>query len=251
MKHCLYVVPLCWSALIAACRSAPPEPTSEQKNEPKAAEPKAPPQSSLEDQRAAAGEAPRAGSDPLAGKFSLAQATQGLAGKGKLVAELLTDKGKLECELLDDKAPITVANFVGLARGIRPWKSPSGEWVKKPAYDGTVFHRVIKGFMIQGGDPEGSGSGEPGYVIPDEVWGGAHHDEPGLLCMANRGRNTNGAQFFILDGSAPHLDGGYTIFGRCKPVSVVRDIASVPVRGDKAVEPPKIQSVSIRRQGKN
>ena len=129
--------------------------------------------------------------DPVKGKFTLEDATKGLAGTGKLFAELKTDKGTLECELYPDKAPITVATFVGLARGTRPWKTPGGEWVTKPLYDGTPFHRIIKGFMIQGGDPKGNGSGDPGFVIPDEIWPGAHHDEIGQICMANRGPNTN------------------------------------------------------------
>src|SRR5690606_29353807 len=155
----------------------------------------------------------KGGGDPLGGKFTLADATQGLPATGKLVAEIETDQGTLSCELYDDKAPITVANFVGLARGLRPFKDPrTGEWVKRPAYDGTVFHRIIKGFMIQGGDPTGTGRGEPGYVIPDEIWEGSKHDQRGLLCMANRGKDTNGMQFFITDAAKPHLDGGYTIF---------------------------------------
>jgi peptidyl-prolyl cis-trans isomerase A (cyclophilin A) len=184
--------------------------------------------------------------DPLGGRFTLEQATAGLAGKGTLTADITTSLGKLECELYEDRAPITVANFVGLARGLRPWKSPQGEWVKKPGYDGTSFHRVIRGFMIQGGDPEGSGKGEPGYVIPDEVWDNAYHSERGLLCMANRGPNTNGMQFFIMDGSAPHLDGGYTIFGKCGPDAVIEKLAGVEVKGDRAVTPPKIVRVAGR-----
>jgi peptidyl-prolyl cis-trans isomerase A (cyclophilin A) len=102
--------------------------------------------------------------------------------------------------------------------------------------------------MIQGGDPKGTGGGEPGYVIPDEIWQGARHDQRGLLCMANRGKNTNGMQFFVLDGVAAHLDGGYTIFGKCAPESVVEALASVEVRGDRAVSPPKIEKVSVRRK---
>ncbi len=185
--------------------------------------------------------------DPLHGKFTLADATKGLKGKGELLADIVTDKGKLTCTLYDKRAPITVANFIGLARGIRPWKTPDGKWVKKPAYDGTTFHRIIKGFMIQGGDPAGNGTGEPGYVIPDEVWKGATHDTEGQLCMANRGPNTNGQQFFIMDGSAKHLDGGYTIFGMCKPDSVIDDLANVPVHGDRADSPPAIKKVVVRR----
>ena len=164
------------------------------------------------------------------------------------MATIETDLGSLDCKLFEDKAPITVANFVGLARGVRPWKEPqTGQWVKKPAYDGTIFHRVIKGFMIQGGDPKGTGSGEPGYVIPDEIWENALHDRPGLLCMANRGPNTNGAQFFITDALAKHLDGGYTIFGECGPEEMVHKLASVEVQGERPKNPPKIKTVTIRR----
>jgi peptidyl-prolyl cis-trans isomerase A (cyclophilin A) len=185
--------------------------------------------------------------DPAKGVFTMADATKGLAGKGQITATLQTDKGNLKCELWPDKAPITVANFVGLARGLRPWKNPAGEWVKKPLYDGTPFHRIIRGFMIQGGDPKGNGSGDPGFVIPDEVWEGAHHDQRGLICMANRGPNTNGSQFFIMDGEAKHLDGGYTIFGKCSPESVVEAIAGSQTEGDRAVNPPKIKKVVVER----
>lgn len=185
--------------------------------------------------------------DPVKGKFTLADATKGLPGKGALRAEIQTALGKLSCELYEDKAPITVANFVGLARGLRPWKAPDGKWVKKPAYDGTTFHRVVKGFMIQGGDAKGNGTGDPGYVIPDEIWEGARHDQRGLLCMANKGPNTNGMQFFITDAAAAHLDGGYTIFGKCGPDDVIEKLASVPTAGDRAIDPPKIEKVKVVR----
>jgi peptidyl-prolyl cis-trans isomerase A (cyclophilin A) len=101
--------------------------------------------------------------------------------------------------------------------------------------------------MIQGGDPLGTGAGEPGYVIPDEIWPGAKHDQRGLLCMANRGPNTNGMQFFITDAAARHLDSGYTIFGKCGPDATIEKIASADVRGDRAVNPPKIERVTVRR----
>lgn len=188
------------------------------------------------------------GDDPLAGKWTLKDATKDFPGTGTLVAALETSAGKIECKLLADKAPNTVANFVGLATGQRPWKKPgTSKWIKKRAYDGTVFHRTIAGFMIQGGDPKADGSGEPGYVIADEIWDGAKHNRAGLLCMANRGPNTNGAQFFITDAAAPHLDGNYTIFGECEPVSVVHDIATAPGRGEHPVNPVVIQSVKISR----
>jgi len=187
--------------------------------------------------------------DPLHGDFSLEQATAGLPGEGPLVAVIRTDHGDLRCELLADLAPRNVANFVGLARGVRPFKDPrTARWVKRPAYDGTTFHRIIAGFMIQGGDPKGDGTGEPGYVLPDEIWEGALHDRRGLLCTANRGPNTNGMQFFVTDGAATHLDGGFTIFGRCAPDAVIASIARAsPDVLSASIAPPRIDSVRIER----
>lgn len=251
--------------LLAACEEPPPEPEPVARPATPAATPSAavgraapataapvtpPPPAKRKIEAKPVAEVKPSEDDPLKGKFSLADATKGLTGKGALVAEIKTDKGTLSCTLFEDKAPITVANFVGLARGLRPWKTPAGKWEKKPGYDGTTFHRVVKGFMIQGGDPAGTGAGEPGYVIPDEVWEDAHHDQRGLLCMANRGPNTNGMQFFVMDGVASHLDGGYTIFGKCEPDSVIEALASVPVRGERAVTPPKIEKVTIKRVAK-
>jgi peptidyl-prolyl cis-trans isomerase A (cyclophilin A) len=188
---------------------------------------------------------PTAG-DPTAGKFGMEDALKGLSGEGeKLFADIKTSAGTLECELWPDKAPLTVANFVGLARGTRAWKKDD-KWVTQPLYDGTVFHRIIKGFMIQGGDPNGDGSGGPGYVIPDEIWGG-NHDQRGLICMANRGPDTNGSQFFIMDGTAPHLDQSYTIFGKCGPDALIEKIANTPTKFDRAIDPPKIEKVVVRR----
>ncbi len=233
MRHAYPCAVLTAAIALAACRSSPPEP---QRSSPPApsATPVVPP-------AAPAG-------DPLNGKFSLVDATAGIDGEGELVATIKTGLGALDCRLYEDRAPLTVANFVGLARGLRPFRGPGGDWVKRPAYDDGVFHRVVKGFMIQGGDWQKTGKGDPGYVVPDEIWPDARHDRRGLLCMANRGRNTNGAQFFITDGAAPHLDGGYTIFGDCGPDSVIEAIASVPVRGDRPEEPPAIQSVTVARR---
>ena len=139
--------------------------------------------------------------------------------------------GTFTCELYDKQAPKTVANFVGLARGLRPWKDPkTGQWVeKKPYYDGLIFHRVIPTFMIQGGDPEGTGTGGPGYAFEDETGSGLAFDKPGLLAMANKGRgtSTNGSQFFITEGTPTHLNGGHTIFGLCDPASLVSKITAV------------------------
>lgn len=187
--------------------------------------------------------------EKVSGPIDLKTATNGIAGTGALVADLETDKGKITCKLFDDKAPKAVANFVGLARGLQPFQDPAtGKWIRRAAYDGVVFHRIIKGFMIQGGDPTGSGTGDPGYVFSDEVWPGAKHDKPGLLCMANKGPNTNGMQFFITDGAAAWLDGGYTIFGECSPVDTVHAIANVPVAGEKPLSKPVISKVTIRRE---
>jgi peptidyl-prolyl cis-trans isomerase A (cyclophilin A) len=241
---------------LTACDSKPSEPVSSAQ----AATPPPPSAAAAADNtppptpRSYPGSARPRGADPLMGKWSLADATADIKGSGALIATLDTSKGKLTCSLLEEKAPVTVANFVGLATGKRAWLDPaSGQWVNRPAYDGTTFHRIIKDFMIQGGDPKGDGSGEPGYVIPDELWQGSTHDRAGLLCMANRGPNTNGAQFFITDSSGPsvknldHLN-SYTIFGECAPVDGVHAIANVQTGPrDKPVVPVVINSVKVAR----
>ncbi|CAN5890280.1 hypothetical protein BH11MYX4_BH11MYX4_60510 [soil metagenome] len=232
--------------LVGACKSPPaelepaqnnPTTTTSQTNAPKAADTPTNPS--------------KKGGDPLDGSFSLADATKDLKGNGSIVAKIETSKGTLQCKLFDDKAPVTVANFIGLATGKRAWKDPSGQWVNQPAYAGPGFQRIVKGLMIQGGDARGNSSGEPGYVIKDELWEGAKHDRAGLLCMANRGPNTNGAQFFITDAAAAHLDTSYTIFGECAPVEVVHDIANTPTSpGDKPQTPVSIKSITITRDEK-
>jgi peptidyl-prolyl cis-trans isomerase A (cyclophilin A) len=248
-----------------ACNTTPSEPPAPTPAAPKASAPTttsaenaAPSSSAAASASASASSAPppagdggvvqHGGADPLAGKFTLADATKGLKASGPITAAIDTSNGQISCKLYDDKAPNTVANFVGLARGTRPWKDPHGDWVKRPAYDGTTFHRIIKGFIIQGGDPVGNGTGEPGYVIKDELWPGAKHDRAGLLCMANRGHDTNGQQFFITDAAAAHLDGNYTIFGECSPEQTVHDIASVALMGEKPVTPVTIKSITIARK---
>jgi peptidyl-prolyl cis-trans isomerase A (cyclophilin A) len=190
------------------------------------------------------------GPDPTGGHFTLAEATAGMVGNGTLVATIRTSEGDLRCDLYEDRAPLAVASFVGLARGTRPWKDPAtGKWVKRRAYDGTTFHRVVKGYMIHGGDPNGDGTGDPGYVFNDEIWPGSKHDRPGLLCTVNRGPNTNGAQFFVTDARANRLDGNYTIFGDCSPVDVVHAIASVPVGFNGHPQTPvTISRVDISRE---
>jgi len=132
---------------------------------------------------------------------------------GDQYATFETSAGKIGVKLLTARAPKTVANFVGLATGTKEWTDPrNGQKSKAPLYDGTVFHRVIPNFMIQGGDPRGNGTGDPGYRFEDEV----HPDDmfkPGLLAMANSGPNTNGSQFFITEVATTHLNGRHTIFG--------------------------------------
>ncbi len=258
-RHVLTALAFAVPATLAACAKAPPEPDALKADPAATTTPVAKPSASAlaaEGADLAAAPAvttpkPAKGGDPLAGVWTLADATKDIKGTGSLIAKIETNKGNLECKLLEDKAPLTVANFVGLANGTRPWRDPkSREWVKRPAYDGTTFHRIIKGFMIQGGDAMGNGTGEPGYVVKDEIWAGAKHDKPGQLCMANRGPNTNGAQFFITDQAASNLDGGYTIFGDCTPVATIHAIAAVPVDGEAPNPPVVIKSIKVARGGK-
>jgi peptidyl-prolyl cis-trans isomerase A (cyclophilin A) len=188
--------------------------------------------------------------DPHAGSFTLTEALKGLAGKGALTATIHTSLGMVSCQLFDDKAPKTVANFVGLARGLRKyWDTRENAWIGKNYFDGTTFHRVIPGFMIQGGDYLGNGSGLTGFEIPDELHPTLKHDRAGLLCMANRGPNTNAAQFFITDASTPHLDNSYTIFGECAPLDVIARIARVPQSGpgNTPITPVVMERVEISR----
>lgn len=186
--------------------------------------------------------------DPEQGDFTLEEAVVGLPIDGTLVAEIGTDFGTLLCDLYADRAPRTVANFVGLARGLRPWwDARAGEWVRRPYYRGLTFHRVIPGYLIQGGDYLGDGTGTVGYTIPDERHETLSHDRAGLLCMANHdGPNTAGAQFFITDGPTPELDAeGYTIFGSCRPLELVSQIARVPQNADEGNRP--LTPVTITR----
>jgi peptidyl-prolyl cis-trans isomerase A (cyclophilin A) len=189
--------------------------------------------------------------DPHGGKFTLDEALKGLPAQGKLKATIRTSLGSFDCQLFDDKAPTTVANFVGLARGVRKfWSAKDHAWVARPYYDGTTFHRVIPEFMIQGGDWAGDGTGNMYFTIPDELHPSLKHDRGGLLCMANRGPNTNEAQFFITEQGAAHLDTSYTIFGECSPVELVRRIARVPQGpGNKPLTPVVIERVTIERKG--
>jgi peptidyl-prolyl cis-trans isomerase A (cyclophilin A) len=169
----------------------------------------------------------------------------------KPTAIIKTSVGDMTCTLFPDKAPVGVANFIGLASGTKDWKNPVSGATKHgvPLYDGTIFHRVIPDFMIQGGDPAGNGSGDPGYKFKNEVSSDLLFDRPGRLAYANAGPNTNGSQFFITEVATPHLNGGYTIFGQCDDATVVlvkqiARMASDPAT-NKPFRPVKIVHISI------
>lgn len=166
----------------------------------------------------------------------------------KLFAEFDTTEGKIKVELFWEKAPKTVWNFAELATGKKEWTTPNGEKTTKPLYDGTTFHRVIKGFMIQGGDPRGDGMGGPGYRFKDEFHPELKHDKKGVLSMANAGPNTNGSQFFITEGPTPHLDNRHSVFGQADDASldVISKIAGVATGpNDKPVNPIVVNKVNI------
>ncbi len=165
-----------------------------------------------------------------------------------------TTMGRLTCRLFSQEAPITVANFVGLATGAKTWIDPVSlkQVSGKPFYDGTTFHRVIPGFMIQGGDRLGTGVGDAGFYIKDEISPNLRFDVPGRLAMANSGPGTDGSQFFITEDAKPELNGGYTIFGQCDAHSVLlaASIARVERNSqDKPVTPVVLNKVTIVPEG--
>ncbi len=173
----------------------------------------------------------------------------------KPTAILDTTAGKMTCTLFPDKAPLGVENFIGLATGTKDWKNPVSGAMKHgvPLYDGTIFHRVIAGFMIQGGDPAGNGSGDPGYKFKNEVSPDLLFDQPGRLAYANSGRDTNGSQFFITEVATPHLNGNYTIFGQCDEatVALVKQIGHMATdpSNDRPFRPVKINHITIVKAG--
>lgn len=181
------------------------------------------------------------------------QAAQAGVSAGEPTAVFNTTAGTIRCKLFEKQTPTTVMNFIGLATGTREWKNPVSGATKKgvPLYDGTIFHRVIPNFMIQGGDPAGNGTGDPGYKFNDEIVSGLTFDRPGRLAMANSGPNTNGSQFFITEVPTPHLNGRHTIFGQCDDASLtlVKQIARMAAdpRDDRPFHPVKITHISIER----
>ncbi|HEY6361682.1 MAG TPA: peptidylprolyl isomerase [Vicinamibacterales bacterium] len=166
-------------------------------------------------------------------------------------AQFDTTEGTFTVRLYQEEVPNTVENFVGLAEGTKEWNDPrTNQEVKTPYYDGVIFHRVIDGFMIQGGDPLGQGIGGPGYTFADEFHPKLRHSKAGILSMANRGPNTNGGQFFITLGPTPHLDDRHSVFGEVvEGMDVVRKIGSARTGDrDRPVKDITIKSVRIERR---
>ena len=161
-----------------------------------------------------------------------------------------TTEGNFKIRLFDKEAPNTVANFTGLAEGTKEWTDPaSGQKRKGPFYNGIIFHRVINGFMIQGGDPLGQGIGGPGYKFADEFHPNARHSKAGILSMANSGPNTNGSQFFITLGPTPHLDNRHSVFGEVvEGLDIVKKIGGVATGAqDRPRTPVVINKVTVER----
>ena len=170
---------------------------------------------------------------------------------GTPYAHFTTSEGNFTVRLFEKDAPKTVENFIGLVEGTKEWTDPrTGAKVKKPYYNGLIFHRVIAGFMIQGGDPLGNGTGGPGYNFADEFSPKLKIDKAGILAMANRGPNTNGGQFFITLAPQPHLTGKHTVFGEVtEGMNVVEKIGNTKTGpGDKPAPPITIQSIKIERK---
>lgn len=168
--------------------------------------------------------------------------------KGKDVFAIFeTSQGTFKAKLFPDKAPKTVENFVELAEGKKKWTDPkTGKQVEKPLYNGTIFHRVIPDFMIQGGDPDGTGMGGPGYQFADEFQSGLTFDKVGLLAMANAGPNTNGSQFFVTVAKTDWLNNKHTIFGEVvSGYDVVEKISKVPTNSSRPKEDVVLKSVKI------
>lgn len=203
-------------------------------------------------------EAPPSGEEPAkatteAPKASdLARYSADIEGTGVLTAEIETTLGTVECELYEEKAPITVANFVGLATGKKDWIDPQTDELRQgePFYDGVEFHRVIPNFLIQAGDRTGSGSSGPGYTISDEFHPELRHNEAGVLSMANKGKpDSGGSQWFITEAPIPHLDKRHSVFGQCGDLEVIKKIARVPTGPqNRPKDPPSIEEISFSRK---
>lgn len=169
--------------------------------------------------------------------------------RGMVSATLRTTHGDIDIELFDERAPQTVENFVGLATGEKTWEDPeTGEKITdEPLYEDVLFHRVIDDFMIQTGDPAGTGRGGPGYEFDDEFHSELRHDQAGIVSMANAGPNTNGSQFFITLGPTPHLNDRHSVFGRVTDgMDVVKSIGAVETDAqDRPREDVLLEEVAI------
>jgi peptidyl-prolyl cis-trans isomerase A (cyclophilin A) len=169
-----------------------------------------------------------------------------------LHAHFTTTEGKFTVQLFDQDVPKTVENFVGLAEGTKEWTDPrTGKKATGPYYNGTIFHRVIDAFMVQGGDPLGKGTGGPGYTFADEFSKKRRHSKAGILSMANSGPHTNGGQFFITLAATPWLDDKHSVFGEVvEGMEVVKKIGNVPTSkpGDRPLKPITVESVTIERK---
>jgi peptidyl-prolyl cis-trans isomerase A (cyclophilin A) len=181
--------------------------------------------------------------DPHGGRFSFEAATEGLPATGELWAVLRTDEGDVDCQLEPDHAPLTVANFVGLARGVRPFLADDGSWHTEPYYVDLVWHRAIEGQFVQTGRRGKQATG--GFLLQDEISPGDSFDRPGVLAMGNTGVEDSGStQFFITTAAVPDLEGSHTIFGECDGEAVVRRLE----RRAAAGEQPKLLRIDIERR---
>ena len=185
-----------------------------------------------------------AAGDPYRGRFPFAEAVAGLPEAGQLRATIVTDAGEIHCRLLADVAPLGVANFVGLARGLRPFLDPDvGAWVTRPFYDGSSFHRAVERQFVQGGRLGEHPS--VGFVLQDERSIGTVFDKPGVLALANHGPpDTSAVEFFITTQMLPELDGKYTIIGRCEDPLIVRELEARTRAGER----PTIETIVIARE---
>jgi peptidyl-prolyl cis-trans isomerase A (cyclophilin A) len=198
--------------------------------------------------------APAAKTPPAKKPATTTAAKPAAAAPAEPTAIIDTTAGKMTCTLFPDKAPLGVANFVGLAQGTKDWTNPVSHAKKHgvPLYDGTIFHRVIPNFMIQGGDPAGTGSGDVGFEFKNETSPTLKFDRPGRLAYANAGPGTNGSQFFITEVAYASLNGGYTIFGQCDDatVALVKQIARMGRdANDRPYRPVKINHITIAKAG--